>query len=174
MTRRVLSMVFTAVVLGVVAVGAWYLWPQRFGGSSSVVFVSGDSMEPTLSNHDLVLVRANGSYGQGDVIVYRIPADSAGAGQMVVHRVVGGDGEHGFVTQGDNRQVIDPWLPRDADVLGRVVAETQHGTLLHEVIVRSASPGGLGVLVGVATGVTVWRSSTRRQAVRSRHADSTG
>lgn len=165
---------FSAALIGVVVVGVWYLWPYRFGGSSSVVFVEGDSMEPTLSDHDLVVARTRAGYGRGDVIVYRIPADAAGAGQMVVHRVVGGDGDHGYVTQGDNRDVIDPWLPRDIDVLGEVVAETQHGTVLHEVIVRTASPGGLGVLVGVGAGLAVWRGTARRQAVRSAHGAHTG
>ena len=163
--RRVGSVVSTVgslVLLAVLAVVGFFFWPLRFGGSTTVVWVSGESMEPTLSNHDLVVARHHDRYELGDVIVYRVPGDSLAAGEMVVHRIVGGDAVNGFVTRGDNRTSNDPWLPTSADVLGEVVAETQHGTLLHEVIERTASPGGLGVVAGVGAAVMVFRATRRR------------
>jgi hypothetical protein len=36
----------------------------------------------------------------------------------VIHRIVGGDAESGFVTQGDNRNAPDQWHPRGSDILG--------------------------------------------------------
>ena len=163
--RRVgsaVSMVGSLVLLIVLVVGGFFFWPLRFGGSTTVVRVSGESMEPTLSSRDLVVARHYDRYDVGDVIVYRVPGDGLAAGEMVVHRIVGGDGVNGYLTRGDNRTSNDPWLPTAEDVLGEVVAETQHGTLLHETIERTASPGGLGVMAGVGAAVMVFRSTRRR------------
>jgi signal peptidase len=158
----VVSMVGSLVLLAVLAVFGYFFWPLRFGGSTTVVWVSGESMEPTLSNHDLVVARHHDNYEIGDVIVYRVPGDGLAAGEMVVHRIVGGDAVNGYLTRGDNRTSNDPWLPTAADVLGEVVVEMQHGTLLHEVIERTASPGGLGVMAGVGAAVMVFRATRRR------------
>ena len=163
--RRVgsaVSMVGSLVLLAVLIVFGYLFWPLRFGGSTTVVRVSGESMEPTLSSRDLVVARHYDRYDVGDVIVYRVPGDGLAAGEMVVHRIVGGDGVNGYLTRGDNRTSNDPWLPTAADVLGEVVAETQHGTLLHKTIERTASPGGLGVMAGVGAAVMVFRSTRRR------------
>ena len=167
----VVSMVGSLVLLAVLAVFGYLFWPLRFGGSTTVVWVSGESMEPTLSNHDLVVARNHDRYDVGDVVVYRVPGGQLAAGKMVVHRIVGGDAVNGFVTRGDNRTSNDPWLPTADDVLGEVVAEMQHGTLLHEVIERSASPGGLGVLAGVSVSVMVFRGTRRRPAYSVKTVD---
>jgi signal peptidase len=177
--RRVgsaVSMVGSLVLLILLVVGGFFFWPLRFGGSTTVVRVSGESMEPTLSSRDLVVARHYDRYDVGDVIVYRVPGDGLAAGEMVVHRIVGGDGVNGYLTRGDNRTSNDPWLPTAEDVLGEVVAETEHGTLLHEVIERTASPGGLGVMAGVGAAVMVFRATRRRPeaAVHSGHGLHTG
>ncbi len=161
--RRMASTAASVMLLGVfVAASAWF-WPLRFGGSTTVVWVSGESMEPTLSNHDLVIARHHDRYAVGDVVVYRVPEGQFAAGTLVVHRIVGGDAVNGFVTRGDNRTTNDQWLPRGGDVLGEVVVQTQHGTLLHEVIESTTSSGGLGVLAGAVTAVAVFRSTRRRK-----------
>jgi signal peptidase I len=156
------SMAVSLALLTLLLVGGFFFWPLRFGGSTTVVWVSGESMEPTLSSNDLVIARHHDRYEVGDVIVYRVPGDGLAAGEMVVHRIVGGDAVNGYVTRGDNRTSNDPWLPTADDVLGEVVAETQHGTLLHDVIERTAAPGGLGVLAGVGAAVMVFRATRRR------------
>lgn len=40
------------------------------------------------------------------------------AGNLVIHRIVGGTPKTGFVTQGDNRDAVDSWHPRPADIIG--------------------------------------------------------
>ena len=37
---------------------------------------------------------------------------------MVIHRIVGGDADQGFTTQGDNREQPDLWRPRPDDIVG--------------------------------------------------------
>ena len=102
------------LVVGIAAL----LWPSSLGGKVDYVMVSGSSMEPGLHTGDLVLVRQGESYDEGDAIAYRIPEGQVGAGAVVIHRVIGGDGENGYVTQGDNRDEADDWRPTDGDVLG--------------------------------------------------------
>ncbi len=105
-------------VLALVAAWFFLLRPQNLGGPVGYVIVSGQSMEPTLHSGDLVLVRQRDSYQAGDVIAYRIPRGEPGEGIIVVHRIVGGSAEEGFVTRGDNRTGADLWRPRPQDIAG--------------------------------------------------------
>ncbi len=100
----------------------WFqvLRPQFLGGPASYTVVDGTSMNPSLRDGDFALTQRAGAYDIGDVIAYRVPAGSRAAGLHVIHRVVGGNGETGYVTRGDNRSRIDPWRPRGDDVMGRV------------------------------------------------------
>ena len=104
----------TLALLGVLVV----MWPTTLGGATAYVKVSGHSMLPKLHDGDLVVTRAVSHYGPGDVIAYRVPKGDVGAGQLVVHRIVGGSAAHGFRTRGDNRATDDAWLPRGSDILG--------------------------------------------------------
>ena len=93
-------------------------WPQSFGGRTAFIGVDGQSMAPTYASGDLLVVRRQGTYHVGDVITYIVPKGEFGAGAHVVHRITGGKGTAGFVTQGDNRAVADEWHPRHEDVVG--------------------------------------------------------
>lgn len=110
---------------------AWFAWlrPPALGGGTSLVVVSGTSMEPTYMSGDLVVVRQTGDYRRGDPIVYGIPKGQPGddSGARIVHRVVGGDQLHGLRTRGDNRTRTDPWTPHESDVVGEVVVHIPHG-----------------------------------------------
>jgi signal peptidase I len=79
------------------------------------VVVSGPSMEPTYITGDLVVARNQPDYRIGDVVVF-----ATGDGN-VIHRIIGGDGESGYVTQGDNNPDPDRWAPTDDEVLGEAV-----------------------------------------------------
>ncbi len=113
--RRLWSVGAVLLVLG----ATWYTWPASRGGRATIVFVSGNSMEPTYSTDDVVVARRQDSYRVGDVIVYRIGQGDAGAGHLVIHRITAGDGNRGWTTQGDNRAYADAWHPTSAQVIGR-------------------------------------------------------
>ena len=118
--RRIAGWLLFAVVLA-----AWvaYLRPTGLGGPANYVTVSGESMEPTRFNGDFVITREQADYEVGDVLVYRIEEGDVGAGGMVIHRIIGGSLEEGFVTQGDNRDKPDLWYPTEGEIVGRVWVE---------------------------------------------------
>jgi len=102
--------------IAVVACLIVLIWPASLGGAFGVVTVAGHSMEPTYELGDVVLTWKQ-PVELGDVILYRVPQASPGAGNPVIHRVIGG-GPSGWETQGDNMAKPDTWRPSDGDVLG--------------------------------------------------------
>ena len=110
--RKIAQLAATAVA----AVLLWlFVWPSVWGGSMTYITVSGPSMEPLYSTGDFVAAREQDSYELGDIVVFRAEDGN------VIHRIVGGDGESGYVTQGDNNPEIDQWTPTDDEVLGEAV-----------------------------------------------------
>ena len=64
------------------------------------------------------LVERQASYHVGEVVAYRVPKGEIGAGFVVIHRIIGGNGRTGWKLQGDNRTAPDLWYPTDHDVIG--------------------------------------------------------
>jgi signal peptidase len=107
-----------AAQLAVVAALLWFCLPQGVGGRASWVLVSGTSMLPHLHTGDIVLVERQSSYHVGEVIAYRVPKGTVGAGHVVIHRIIGGNGRTGWTMQGDNRTAPDLWHPTNKNVVG--------------------------------------------------------
>lgn len=139
--RNLIGAVFTAGVLSLI-------WPQSLHGTVAFIGVDGHSMDGTYVDGDLVVARRQARYDVGDVITYRIPAGEFGAGARVIHRIIGGDGRTGFVTQGDNRTIADPWRPRDADVVGESWLRLPGGS---GIFLQLAQPMNLGALCAALT-----------------------
>jgi signal peptidase len=114
-TNKVAAM---ALAVFVCLFWAQYLRPQAFGGSAAYVLVSGKSMLPRYHTGDLVLVEKQATYHVGELIAYRVPKGDAMAGAQVIHRIVGGNAQHGFIVQGDNRTAPDVWHPKPGDIVG--------------------------------------------------------
>jgi signal peptidase len=122
--------------------------------------VAGESMEPGLHTGDLVIVRETDDYGIGDTVAFRVPEGEVGEGSVVIHRIIGGDGD-GWQTQGDNRDTPDPWTPTDADVAGeRWVMVPRLGT----AFARLRNPLPLGILAGAITFAVMAMPAKRRPA----------
>ena len=146
----------TELSLGVALAAAWALTlrPTSLGGPATYVVIRGDSMLPGYHSGDLVVLHAGTAYGPGDVIGYRVPEGEVGAGHVVVHRIVAGDGVQGYTVEGDNNPAPDPWRPRVADVaggawllvpgLGRVI------TVAHQPVVAGALAASLVVMLQLA------------------------
>jgi signal peptidase len=134
------------------------VWPQEYGGTTSVTVVSGQSMEPTYHSGDLLLTRRH-AYQVGEVVVYEVPADQPGAGHRVVHRIIGGDGRTGWRTQGDNNAAPDIWTPRDPDVVGCVVV---HVPKLGLLLMQLRNPITWALVGGLVIGRMLWPSAPER------------
>jgi signal peptidase len=113
---KVLALI--AAQLAFLATLLWFCLPQALGGRAGWVLVSGTSMLPRLHTGDLVLVQHQSGYHMGEVVAYRVPKGEVGAGHVVIHRIVGGNGRTGWTVQGDNRTAPDLWHPTNGDVLG--------------------------------------------------------
>src|SRR5215813_5322470 len=107
-----------AAQLAFVALLLWFCLPQSLGGRAGWVLVSGTSMLPHLHTGDLVLVEHQSGYHVGQVVAYRVPKGQVGAGHVVIHRIIGGNGTTGWRVQGDNRTAPDLWHPTNHDVIG--------------------------------------------------------
>jgi hypothetical protein len=131
------------------------------GGSTSYAIVEGTSMEPTLRDGDLALVRARASYGRDEIVAFRVPSGDPGAGAIVIHRVVGRTTD-GLVMQGDNKDGPDPWTPADGDVLGAMWLRVPRGG---GFVAAVSTPLGAATLMSALVFVSVAAGGRLRRAV---------
>jgi signal peptidase len=136
-----------ALVVGLL----WFCLPQALGGRAGWVLVSGTSMLPHLHTGDVVLVEHRATYHVGEVVAYHVPKGQVGAGHVVIHRIVGGNGRTGWTMQGDNRTAPDLWHPTNRDIVGARQLRIPHAWL---VLRFFHTPLLLGLLAGC--GVFVW------------------
>ncbi|MFL5960533.1 MAG: signal peptidase I [Gaiellaceae bacterium] len=147
-TRTVAALAVQIVL--VTAVLAFCL-PQSLGGRAGWVLVSGTSMLPHLHTGDLVLVERQSSYRIGEVVAYRVPNGEVGAGHVVIHRIVGGNGKTGWTMQGDNRTAADLWHPTNRDLVGAKLLRVPDAWLVLRFL---HTPLFLALLAGL--GVFFW------------------
>ena len=88
--------------------------PPSLGGSLSYVITHGVSMEPSLHEDDLVIVKTASSYKVGDAVAYY----NHELKTVVLHRIVDIDGGR-FVFKGDNNDFLDSFHPSSADLIGK-------------------------------------------------------
>jgi len=158
--RRALSLATTILTVALFAVWLGWLRPAFLGGSTGYVIVSGTSMYPTLHNRDVVLVHKHDAYKQGDVIAYRIPKGDPGEGYQIIHRIIGGSPETGYITQGDNRASADQWRPKPADVIG---SQAFHIPGAGKPFALLKTPIGIGAFAGFLTLVLLWGDEEKQR-----------
>ena len=153
---RALNIAFTLVL----TVFWWNLYrPQLIGGPAAYAIVSGKSMESTLVDGDLLITREHHSYHVGEVIAYRVPDGVPHAGVRVVHRIIGGSAETGYITRGDNRTTADPWRPAPRDVIGSVALRIPYAGSLVGVL---REPPVFAWFVGSIVLTSLWALDRRR------------
>lgn len=117
--RRPVNLAFLLAVT--VIVTGWWIWlrPTTFlGGPATYIVVHGTSMLPTLKTGDMVLAESQSSYRVGELVVYRVPEGNLGAGDDLIHRIVGGSARGGFTLKGDNNRSPDPWTVPRRNIVG--------------------------------------------------------
>lgn len=155
MKRRTAPHVMRWPLIIVLAVTAWMLWPAAYGGATSIVVVSGTSMEPTYHTGDVLLVRKTEPQ-VGDVIAFTVPD---GEGE-IVHRVIERRSDGTFLTRGDNRETPDMPLPSNADVVGVSMLLIPQGWWLVKLL---TSP----MVLGVGAAALMVASALRRHAAET-------
>lgn len=108
--RLVALAALLAALLGVF----WVVRPQYLGGDTSYVVSRGESMNPSLSDGDLIVLRRADSYAVGDVVAYESPS----LGRIVLHRIAGIDGGR-YLMRGDANDYVDPDSPTPSQIIGR-------------------------------------------------------
>jgi signal peptidase I len=162
-----MSRTHVATLLTAGLFAAWFLvlGPSVLGGPATYVVVDGTSMEPTLVDGDLAIVRRADAYEVGDVIAFRLPDGDPEVRGLVIHRITGGTAEDGFVTQGDNRTGQDPWRPRPDDIVGSVwftaSGAGSYLAALREPLVMAPLAAGVTVFLVLIGGGSGDRSSQK-------------
>ncbi len=82
-------------------------------GFSMAVVASG-SMEPALSVNDVIIIKEQENYGEGDIITF------AQGNSLVTHRILE-KSQTGFITKGDTNNVPDAKEVKMEDVVGKTV-----------------------------------------------------
>ncbi|MEQ1873241.1 MAG: signal peptidase I [Ilumatobacteraceae bacterium] len=140
-------------VLALTVLAAWFLWPSSLGGSSRFIKVQGYSMEPTYQTGDLVMVDTDATPEIGDIIVFAIPDNEPGAGNLVVHRLIGEREDGTLITQGDNTESPDSFGTKRSDIIGSPrLAIPQGGRVLGMM----SSPVGLSAASGMLITILLW------------------
>lgn len=154
-------------VLIVLLLAAWAVAaPTQFGGLVSYVVVTGNSMEPSLENGDLAIVRAADRYQPGDIVAYRHPNIGP-----VIHRLQTIEDSR-FVFKGDNNSWTDSYDPMASELIGGLWVQVPRVGALMEAT-RSALPilGGVGgailMVSFLGSGDKNQSSRRRRQSVRA-------
>lgn len=117
--------------------------PKIFGVATAVV-ISG-SMEPEISVGDLVVVKEQKTYKEGEVITFY---DSF-SGAYITHRIVLAEGEN-YVTKGDANDSEDGSIPQSA-VVGKVVSVLRGAG---NAVSFFRSPAGLFTVIAVCA--VIW------------------
>jgi signal peptidase I len=106
--------ILSSIIILLSLVWLFLFRPVFLGGPASYIIVSGISMQPTLFTGDLTIMQRQTSYSVGEIVAFRV------TGGIVIHRIVGGSAEEGFITQGDNKEASDPWNPKPDKILGKM------------------------------------------------------
>lgn len=143
-----------------IAVAAWFLWPASLGGGTQMIAVQGTSMQPTYRTGDMLVVRENETPEIGDILVFRIPADEPGGGNLVVHRAIGRRDDGSIVTQGDNRDTPDPFHVTEREIVGTPVFVIPFAA---RAVGLLSTPFGLALIGGALFTLLVWPDQSKRR-----------
>ena len=159
-TFRLRQIAADLIVFVLIAIAAVAIWPVRLGGATSYIIIKGTSMEPKFHTGDLAVLRQQDSYRKGDIVAYRIPAPSAGAGHLVIHRIIGRS-HGGYLMKGDSRTTPDSWYPKPTDVLGKFRLLVP----LPGIQFWALMPWVCCAAIGIAVAWMLWPRRTRPESI---------
>jgi signal peptidase I len=152
--RQVFAAVQIAAVLAIA--GFWFvaLRPQALGGPAGFALVNGTSMNPRYHTGDIVIVHRQSHYRIGEIVAYIVPKGTAGAGAQVIHRLIGGNEQSGFVVQGDNRTAPDIWHPTRSQIVGAAWVHIPKAGVIIELLHTPLFLASLAAAIAVAAAIS--------------------
>lgn len=119
--RKTLGVIGTIFWSLIILAGVVFVWPPTWGGPITVTVVQGHSMEPVYYTGDIAIAMRNYSneYAIGDVIVYK--ATYGETEGVVIHRIIKELPNGNYITQGDNKEMPDPWEIIPSNIFGKVI-----------------------------------------------------
>ncbi|WFO74774.1 signal peptidase I [Desulfurococcaceae archaeon MEX13E-LK6-19] len=145
---------FVNIVNKILLIGAIIFMVGFFVGYRAIV-VASNSMQPTLSRGDIVVININDlDANKGDVIVFIV------GNKMIIHRVIASyqrNGEQMYITQGDANDAPDPWVLKKENIVGKQVFTIPHmgyPSLLFSGIFESPVTG-IGVTITFILGLFI-------------------
>ncbi len=139
-----MRVIFTLLVVLVVAAIMYMFAPAGVGGTSTYASTAGTSMEPNFSTGDLVVLKKGDPLHVGDIGGYR----SGLTGQIVVHRVIAEAGGR-LTFQGDNNWWIDTYQPTQDEVVGKLWIHIGGAGKKLNAVQPMWMLGGLGGILGM-------------------------
>ncbi len=174
--RWVTALQVGGLVLTVGLVSAWliFLRPTALGGTTSYVFVEGQSMEPTMHTGDLAIVR-KGSYDVGDTVAFHVP-EAELKDQTIIHRIVAGDSTNGFKMRGDNNDQPDQWQPTDEDIVGELWINVPNGGTIAHASTAPLPLAGIAIVLALTMMISGRgkRNRTGGKRMRQKTSQDTG
>ncbi|MFZ1362837.1 MAG: signal peptidase I [Candidatus Nanopelagicales bacterium] len=148
--RKAFGIVATVFWSLIILVAVVFVWPPTWGGPITVTVVQGQSMEPLYYTGDVVIAVRNYSneYAVGDIIVYK--ATYGDVEGMVIHRIIKQLPNGNYLTQGDNKEMPDPWEIIPSNIFGKAVLDFP-GVAKWLGLVRT--PIFIGIIAG---GIVIW------------------
>lgn len=161
MIRRILRYIGFTLLAMVVALNLFSLqqrlveknpFPMLFGYGTGIV--ASGSMEPALSWGDLLVVREEPEYAEGEIITFIEPGDE----RSTTHRVSAVSTE-GYVTKGDANNVEDESITKD-QVFGRVILAVP---FVGQVVRFIRSPLGILLIITILVSWILWDRRKARE-----------
>lgn len=154
---EVVSWLVTLVLAGVVFALV------KFTGLSLLV-VTTDSMEPTLMPRDFVVTLSTRVVEPevGAVVVFE-PSFNGATLPAHIHRIVGGNPDGTWTTQGDNANGPDPWL-----VTGDQITAVATGITIPHSLTQNPWLYGVGAFILALT--LLWPKTTQTPRARGRRS----
>jgi signal peptidase len=135
--------------------GGYGTFMFAMGTTTPIVVVTSDSMEPTLSRGDLLIIQAKSpdQIALNDIVVYQDEVWHSDG--PIVHRVVEiemVEGDYYYFTKGDNNPTRDPYNRTYSEIVGVVVATIPW---LGNISLFLRTPIGIVMMVGLFIAILV-------------------
>lgn len=159
-------LLFVLTVVGVLLVRKYIKKDPvpMFAGSASLIVTTG-SMNGTIDEGDMIIIKRTNDYELGDIVTY---VEDSGA--VVTHRLVNYGAEEGtFIAKGDANDTTDIYPIRENQIVGEVVSTIPKvGAVVNWFISGGGIIYTIALIAVIIAGVYFWNLLKPEEAVQSK------